>query len=850
MNDEAQVNHPEYFIRPRINKLLEHAVQKPLVVVCAGSGCGKTRAVYDFSLQAKNTLVWWRQHSEFDNDVSHFWEGFIHSFRPESESYSNELKELGFPDTEDKYNRYLSLRANFAKHHHVEGRSALYVVDDVHLIRNPQILKFIERTIYSSPYNRSIVLICREFPKINIAGMQSRGLVHSIYEEDLNFAETELALYLKQQELSEAPYILHEIHQDTKGWAFSVNLIARSLKKAPGYFGYVRNAMKQNIFDLFESEEWDTISKQLQRFLIRLSLIGHLSAELIEILAAGNDELLAEFRRQSDYIRFDIYANAYMIHHLFVDFLRVKQGILTDGEKNETYKITADWCRQNSFMADALNYYEKIEDYQSIESIFFDSVSYVVHDLAPRMAEIFERAPAETFDKVDFFAVIHLYTVVCLGRWQEFFRLAEYYGQKFLKLPEDDVLRNYNLGAIYFSLAIVRSFLCATNDRYDFDVYCAKGDEYLSKVPAGLWKMVNIPLGPWVSNVGSARAGAPQEYIEAIVRAKRSVSHCLGGIMAGIDDVCRGELLFHQGDVVGAETLFLVALYNARKDKQFEVMHRALFYNLRIAVMQGNRAKAEKAIGEITALLNEETYSMRFITCDIAFGWYRYILRQPEAIPTWLKESFATYGHTSFPENFGNQIKARYHYMTGNFPPLLAYIEEMKQRESVLYGRIEMLAMEACVYYRMKNKPKAIDALRAAYENAVLNGIVTPFIELGKDMRTLTMAALRDPKCGIPRQWLENINRKAAIYAKYQAKIISGYERETDINSDNTLSSRETLVLHDIFDGLSHSEVAVKNNLSINTVKLIMKNIYSKLHANNIIDLVRISEEQKNNFVK
>jgi len=167
----------------------------------------------------------------------------------------------------------------------------------------------------------------------------------------------------------------------------------------------------------------------------------------------------------------------------------------------------------------------------------------------------------------------------------------------------------------------------------------------------------------------------------------------------------------------------------------------------------------------------------------------------------------------------------------------------MKQRESILYGRVEMGAMEACVHYQMKNKKLAFAALQKAYETAAPNDILMPFIELGKDMRTLTMAALREHDSGIPGAWLETVRNKATSYAKSHSMFISEYEKNNGGNK--VFSAREHDILSDLYHGLSQSEIASKRNLSINTVKMNMKNIYEKLDVHKISDVIRIAAEQR-----
>ncbi|MDR1858182.1 MAG: LuxR C-terminal-related transcriptional regulator [Treponema sp.] len=836
--NQADLRSLFHFERTRINRLFTEAVQYPLVVVCAGAGYGKTSAIHDFA-EKYQAVTAWIQLSERDNVGARFWENFAHSMGQGNAPFGRAISKLGFPDTSDKLNQYQALVRS-----HVEMRRRIIVMDDFHLIEDLAVIRFVEFAYLNMVQGTSLFLLSRSTPRINTASLASRGRIFTISEDDLKFTENELAQYFRLQEISLQPDSLHKIMQDTGGWAFAINLIARSYQKAPGYGGYLQSAMKTNIFRLMETEVWDGISDRLQRFLVRLSLIDHLSVDLIRLLAGKDGDLIAEMERQNAYVRRDDYINAYLIHHLFLEFLSGKRELLSEGEKRQTYAIAGDWCNKNGFRIDALAYYEKVEDYEMIVSIFFELPSQIPQDIARYAAGIFSRMPGEAFDRVGFLAVMHIRTIMCLGLWQEACALAEMYEAKFLQKPED-APRNHVLGCIYYCWGILRSLMCTIDDCYDVDIYDAKLDECLSKFPIGLGQLENHPSGPWISMAGAARKGAPQEYIEAITRAERHVSHCLNGAMTGWGDLARGELLFYQDNIRDAEPFILRALDRARERKQFEVVHRALLYILRIAVAQGNYAKMERALKEMETQLGENDYTLRFTTYDIALAWYYSILCLPENVPDWLKDKFTPYGHASFIENFGNQAKARYCYLAKNYPPLLAYIAEQKQREAILFGRVEMLAMEACMHYRMKEKALALAALHEAYEAASPNDLLTPFIELGKDMRTLTASALKDPHAKIPRPWLENVNRRAASYAKHHAHVVTEYKRANNMADRVAISPREADILADLSHGLSRAEIASSRSLSINTVKMVITNIYIKLGAENLADVIRIATERK-----
>ena len=827
-----------HFQRPRINQLFAEAVRYPLVVVCAGAGYGKTSAVHDFAADYQAETLW-VQLSERDNVGARFWENFSHAITKLNKPFADAIVKLGFPDSGDKFNQFFTL-----VHKLVELKRRIIVLDDYHFIEEASMIHFMERAIPKLPLGTSLFLVSRSMPNINMAGLVSRGHIFTINENDLRFTETELTQYFHRLNISSPPENRREIMRDTEGWAFAINLIARSYQNAPGYEGYLRSAMRTNIFHLMETEIWNRVSKGLQNFLIRLSLIEHLSVDLISLLAGGDTDLTAELERQSAYVRRDSYINAYLIHPLFLDFLSTKQNMLPVKQKRETYAIAGDWCVRNAFKIDALTYYERTEDYESIVSIFFEMPAQVPENIAKYAAAIFDRAPKKAFETVEFLAMMHIRSYICQGNWQGATELAYYYEEKFQKLPEQNSFRNLTLSGIYYSQAYLRGLLCVSDDRYDFDIFIEKFVRYLPK-PCDIEKYPNYSPGTWTVVVGSSRKGAPEEYIEALNRSYNHLSGCITSLITGEEELARGELAFFQGNPEDAENFLERALGLSRENKEYEIEQRALFYIMRLGFAQGDKAKAEQALKNIKAQLDENEYVNRFLRYDVSLSWYLYILGQAEKIPDWLKENFSPYSHAAFIENFANQMKARYFFLTRRYPPLLTYIREMKQRESFLFGRVEMLAMEACVHYKMRDKKKALDTLTEAYEDAAPNNLVMPFIELGKDMRTLSAVALKETNISIPAAWLQTINRKASTYSKRQAHAAAEYRQASHITGGITLSARETEILTDLSQGLSRAEIAENRDLSINTVKMLIKNIYSKTGAENLADLIRIAVLRK-----
>jgi LuxR family maltose regulon positive regulatory protein len=845
MESSFQTSHDSFasyhFERPRLNELLLEASKYPLVVVCAGAGYGKTTAVHDFLKKYKAAKVW-MQLSERDNVGSRFWENFIHSIKIADPSAAEAFSKIDFPDTKEKHRHYQTMTQKSL----IPGKKT-FVIDDFHCIEDPSVLRFMEECFFSNiPPETTIFLISRSMSRVNTAGMLYRGQAFNVSESELRFTENELSQYLRRLGISFKTESLYEIMQDTEGWAFAINVIARSYQTAPGYSGYVRNAMKLNIFRFLDTEIWPGIPDRLQNFLVRLSLIDHLSVDLLTKLAGKEEKLIEELEKQSAYVRLDSYINAYLIHPLFLEFIRTKQDSLPEKEKKKVYVVSGDWCANNGFKVDAISYYEKAGLYQAIVTILDSFSVQMPLNIAQFAAPILDNAPADTFDKVEFLAEMHLRTHLCQGHWQKSLDLLQFYEAKFLKLPENDIVRNRTLAQLYVCWTYVRSLMSTTDDIFDAEIYMGKAIKCVSNLD-GPGKFGPYYSGAWINYAGSSRKGSPDEFLAVVTRIGKNMTRSFYEIfIKGELELMRGELEFYRGDVNSALSLLTLSVKEVRGGKQFSFLNRALYYTLRIAVSQGNFTLAEQALKDIKDQQNEAAYLYRFIDYDIALSWYYCFLGMPDKTSEWLQEDFSPYIHAAFIENFGNQIKARFCYATRNFAPLLAYIEEMKSRESILFGRVEMLAMEACVHYLMKNKEKAFDSLRNAYENAAHNGIVMPFIEMGKDMRTLASACLRTADgTGIPKPWLEEIGRKSASYAKRRSNVIAEYARTHRLTDIIAITPRESDILKDLALGLSRAEIASGRGLSINTVKMVINSLYSKLGAENVADVIRIAAKRK-----
>ena len=828
-----------YMERPRLMDLIKTAVDYPLVAVYAGSGYGKTRAVNSF-LQKYDAYTTWIQITERDNEPARYWENYTQMISILWPEVGARFKQIGFPDTDEAFAKYAGLRGDTLS----KPDKYILVYDDLHLLSNPQVLRFFERAANTIPPNGTIILISRTVPDVNITGMMLKNRIFTISEDDLCFSADEIAAYFNQLELPATRQDIHDVYEDTKGWAFAINLIGRSLQKERKYERRALEAMKTNIYKFIESELIGLISEPLWRFLLKVSLIDHLSESLIKKLAS-DESLLAEMEYLNAYIRYDFHLGAYMIHHLFLDYLRQNHHMLTQEEKRKTYMQAGEWCKNNNYQADALSYYEKAEAYGEIIEIVYTFNMIVPINMAKFALSIFERFPDTVRHTYPRFASMHLKLILSLGNIEDAERYAKSYSSAY-ESQSESMEKNRALASIYGIWAGIRMIMCPYNDVYDFDIYFEKMRICYDKYPFEAYgPSTNQPVGSYANLVGASRAGAPDDYINALARAIPHSAHVLKGNLSGVDDLARGELCFYRRDMDDAEQFLKQALGKARVNYQYDVQNRTLLYLMLISFYWGDVKGAKSHLDAIKALTDEEDYTTRFESYDIARSHYYLVIGKPEEMPDWLKGDFSPYAHSAYFENFGNRIRAQYYYATGKYNELLVFLLSVKENQSVLYGKILFGVLESLCLYKLKRRAEAIQALTNAYNLAAPNDIIVMFTQYTKDMRILTSAALRDENCRIPKAWLEDVNRKSSAFTKKLSHMLSSLKAETSPEINITLSKLEIDILKALSLGYSRTEIAVEKNISVGTIKVAINIIFEKLYANNLAEAIHTATNLK-----
>jgi LuxR family maltose regulon positive regulatory protein len=367
----------------------------------------------------------------------------------------------------------------------------------------------------------------------------------------------------------------------------------------------------------------------------------------------------------------------------------------------------------------------------------------------------------------------------------------------------------------------------------------------MSETDAGLRERTLVTS--YVCRVGYPSAkGALDRGNESFSRYAHYAEKAKNGMFCGMSELACCEAAYFRAELKNAEKLACQAVLKAQKAEQFQVENRALFFLLRLNLHMGNSAKITSLLRQLEAQLENEAFLNRYVLYDIVTGWFFAQLGQLDKISGWLKSDFEKSDLGTLSYGLECLVRAKYFFAEAKYHAVLAALENHGGAygpEAFLLGKLEITVLKAVCFYRIGNRDAAFRCLEEAYNISADDHLDMPFIELGRDMRTLAVFALKNKGCAIPREWLEKIHKKSSTYAKKLACVVSGIQNCG--YAPGALTKKEAEILKDMCHGLSRSEIAFNHNLSVNTVKAAVQIIYAKLGAQNIADAIRIAVAQK-----
>lgn len=212
-----------YLRRGRLLDLIDSSVDagRGAVLVSAPAGAGKSTLINGW-LDARGTQAGWLQVDEGDNDPSGLWVYLAAALRDVVPSLGQTVGvALG-----DGLDTVVSTVVN-----EVGGvdDEVVLVIDDYHLVTNPDVHHSVERLISLRPPNLVVVLSTRVDPPFRLGRLRVRDQLTEIRGDDLRFDTDEASWLLDAEANGLRRESVDRLQNRTEGWAAGLVLAGLSL---------------------------------------------------------------------------------------------------------------------------------------------------------------------------------------------------------------------------------------------------------------------------------------------------------------------------------------------------------------------------------------------------------------------------------------------------------------------------------------------------------------------------------------------------------------------------------------------------------------------------------------------
>jgi DNA-binding SARP family transcriptional activator/tetratricopeptide (TPR) repeat protein len=289
----AKVQRPplrdETLARDRLLDWVAAKIHHRVVLILADAGYGKTTLLADFSRRTRVRTLWYRLDDD-DRDWMSFLTHLVAAgrehdpeFAPHTAAILSDMA-MGGPTREAATDVFLAELPSIAEH------GAILILDDYHLVDESAEVRLITRELVArAPERLSIIFASRHAPSIPLARLRSSGEVAELGTDDLRFDAVETArLFTETYGRDLEPDVIADVAARTEGWAASLQLVQAALRdRSPGEIRrFVRSltGADQELYDYLAEEVVGDLAEDLQRFLMRTSILQVVSADLAAVV--------------------------------------------------------------------------------------------------------------------------------------------------------------------------------------------------------------------------------------------------------------------------------------------------------------------------------------------------------------------------------------------------------------------------------------------------------------------------------------------------------------------------------------------------------------------------------------
>ena len=347
--------------RPRLFSQLEEGRLRPLTLVSAPAGFGKTTLLSAW-VQAQlpdNPLVAWVSLDEADNDPVRFWSYVLTALDRLWPGMCREFVVYLQAEAHPSLNSVLTACLNRLSAH---PEPVLLVLDDYHLVTEETIHTTLTSFIEHLPSQLRVILATRMDPPLPLARLRGRGQLLEVRAEQLRATQEETRAFLHEvMGVELADQELEVVEDRTEGWLAGLQLAGLSLQGRPTSIDLFEEVSGRQgyILDYLTEEVLRQQPEAIQHFLLSTSILERLTASLCDAILERTDSqyvLEALERANLFVVPLDGQHRWYRYHALFAETLRARLEQQGNEAVPALHQRASEWYAERGSFAEAVQH--------------------------------------------------------------------------------------------------------------------------------------------------------------------------------------------------------------------------------------------------------------------------------------------------------------------------------------------------------------------------------------------------------------------------------------------------------------------------------------------------------------
>lgn len=352
--------------RTRLIHQLNRGLHRKLTVISAPAGFGKTTLVSDWMTHCARPVAWLSLDTS-DSDPIRFLTYMLKAIQTIDEhigqSVLDALKSAQQPAIESLVIPLLNDIATTPK-------PFLLVLDDYHLVESSIIDDALTFLLNQLPPQLHLVIATREDPQLPLARLRVRDELTELRVADLRFTVDEATDFLNQVMGAKLSSVdIEALEQRTEGWIAGLQLAAISMQGRSDVSAFIHAFQGNNRFvlDYLIDEVLHQQPEKSRQFLLQTSILDRLNGALCDAVTQQTDSqnMLEKLESGNLFvIPLDDKRQWYRYHHLFADALRLYLQNEHPDLVGDLHRRACDWYVQHDRIHEAIRHALVSEDYE------------------------------------------------------------------------------------------------------------------------------------------------------------------------------------------------------------------------------------------------------------------------------------------------------------------------------------------------------------------------------------------------------------------------------------------------------------------------------------------------------